>query len=307
VVPGRRSLFVVSIGLVMSVVAGVAVVRGQRSVGLADELGWHEAATPAMATREAEAVQRRIADCMARLDLPYVEFVDPALEIPDADLGPRGWAATWGFGVATSVGVADGRPPVADPNLAHIETLPPADGEPYRAALFGTATSPGCAADANDAVYGRHDRLLAGLAGELTELEQRIAADPRTVDADARWLECASTPVFRPSSRHAFGPEAIDEIGRRLQAIMGSPAGAADFDRTALEHLQASEIEVALRGIDCDARVRPTLESVRLEYEARFVEAHRATLDDIKARARTLDAQLGLTPAPPPDPVSFEP
>jgi hypothetical protein len=306
-VPGRRSFFVVSIGLVISVVAGVAVVRGQRPVGLADELGWREAATPAMATREAEAVQRRIADCMARLDRPYVEFVDPAPEIPDADLGPREWAATWGFGVSTSVGVADPGRPATDPNIAHIETLPPAEGEAYRAALFGTATSPGCAADANDAVYGRHDRLLAGLAGELTGLEQRIATDPRTVDADARWLECASTPVFRPSGRRAFGREAIDEVSRRLQALMGPPPGTADFDRQALERLQTFEIDIALRGIDCDAAVRPTLESVRLEYEARFVEAHRAILDDIKARARMLDAELGLTPAPSPDPVSFEP
>ena len=221
--------------------------------------------TPALAAREAQAVQHRIAACMAALGLPYIEFVEPAPEIPDADLGPRDWAAKWGFGVSTSVGVADARPPVADPNLAHVETLPPAEGEAYRAALFGTVSSRGCSGDANVAIYSRHDRLLAGLAAELAELEERIAADPRTVDADARWRSCVSSPVFRPSSRRAFGREAIDEIGRRLEAIMGPPPGVAEFDRNALERLQAFEIDIAVRGIDCDDQVRPVLESIRLE------------------------------------------
>jgi hypothetical protein len=281
--------------------------RSEPSVGLADYLGWRDARTPAMTALEAQAVQHRIAACMAALGLPYTEFVEPAPAIPDQDLGPREWAAKWGFGVSTSVGVADPRPPVADPNLAHIETLPSADGEAYRAALFGTASSPGCSSDANDAVYGRHDRLLVELAAELAELEEGIAGDPRTLDADADWLACASTPVFRPSSRRAFGRQAIDDIGRRLEAILGPPPGVADFDPDALARLQALEIDIALRGIDCDDRVRPTLDAVRLEYESRFVGAHRAALDAIKAQADVLDAQLGLVPARSLDPVSFEP
>jgi hypothetical protein len=307
-VPGRRSFVVVTAGLaVLAIASATGVGRSERAVGLADYLGWREARTPAMATQEAQAVQHRIAACMAALGLPYIEFVEPAPEIPDQDLGPRDWAAKWGFGISTSVGVADPRPPVADPNLAHIETLPPAEGDAYRAALFGTASSRGCGGDANDAIYGRHDRLLAGLAPDLGALEEQIAGDPRTVDADARWRSCASSPIFQPSSRRAFGREAIDDIGRLLKAIMGPPPGVAAFDRDALERLQALEIDIALRGIDCDDLVRPALETVRLEDESRFVEAHRAMLDDVKARAVVLDAQLGLAPAPSPDPVSFEP
>ncbi len=305
--PGRRSLFVMSLGLVVLVAGGTSVHRDERAVGLADYLGWRDSGTPAMADREAQAVQHRIGACMAALGLPYIEFVEPELEIPDQDLGPRDWAAKWGFGISTSVGVAHPRLAAPDPNLSHVEALPLPEGESYRAALFGTASSPSCIRDANDAIYGRHDRLLAGLAPALTGLEEGIAADPRTVDADARWRSCATSSALRPSSRRAFGREAIDEIGRRLEAIMGPPPGVADFDRNALERLQALEIDIALRGIDCDDVVRPVLESVRLEYEARFVEAHRAELDDLKARANVLDAEFGLAPAPPPDPVSFEP
>ena len=88
---------------------------------------------------------------------------------------------------------------------------------------------------------------------------------------------------------------------------MGPPPGDADVDPDALERLQTLEIDIALRGIDCDDRVRPILEAVRLEYESRFVEAHRAALDDIKARAESSMPSSASRPLESPDPVSFEP
>ena len=48
-------------------------------------------------------------------------------------------------------------------------------------------------------------------------------------------------------------------------------------------------------------------EAVRLEDESRFVDDHRAALDDVKAQAARLDAELGLAPGEAADPVSFAP
>ena len=288
-------LVVVSVGLALLAAGAVAWLGPRhRPVGLAAYLGWRDARTPELAAREARAVQTRIAACMAALGLPYREQVEPPPEVPDPGLGPREWAAKWGFGVSTSVGVTDALPPAADANLAYIDSLPPERRAAYRSALFGDGASRGCNGEANDAVYGRHDRLLAGLASRLAELEARIAADPRTLDADARWLSCVSSPSFRPSSRRAFGREAIDFVTGRLEAIMGPPPGRPPVDRSALADVQHFEIDLAVRGFDCGEGVRPLDDAVRLEYEARFVEEHRAALDDIKARAVELDVALGL-------------
>ncbi len=293
----RFALVLASVGLTFAAGAFIAELDGDgRPVGLAEYLGWRDARTPALAAREAQVVQRRIGACMAAVGLPYREFVEPPPAVPDAELGPREWAAKWGFGVSTSVGVPNALPPVADPNLASIDALPGDQREAYRSALFGTPSSPGCNGEANEAVYGRHDRLLAGLATDLAALEARIARDPRTVDMDARWMSCMSSPSFRPSSRRQFGGEAIASLTRQLESMMGPPPGRPDVDRAALARLQAFEIDLAIRGIDCDDRVRPIDEAVRFEHESRFVDDHRAALDDIRARAALVDAGLGLEP-----------
>lgn len=307
--PHRRSAFIVVPVAVAAILIAVALEQGlgHRPVGLPAYLGWRDAQTPELAAREERVVQHRIAACMGGLGLPYRESVEPPPGIPDADLGPSDWAAKWGFGVSTSVGVLNATPPATDPNLAYIESLAPEPGAAYRAALFGSDAVPGCNARANELVYGRHDRLLAGLAPDLARLEDKIARDARIVDADARWMACISTPSFRPSSRRRFGQEAIELVTRRLEAVMGPPPGKPDVDRSALARLQAFEIELALRGFDCDEGVRPVSEAVRLEHESRFVEDHRAALDDVKARAARLDAELGLAPGQSSDPVSFEP
>ncbi len=307
--PHRRSaLAAVPVALAaLAIAVSVGPWPGLPPVGVADYLGWRDERTPEHAAREARVVQRRIADCMAALGLTYREYVEPPPDIPDAELGPRDWAAKWGFGVSTSVGVVHATPPAADPNLAYIDSLASEPREAYRAALFGSDGRPGCNAKANAAVYGRHDRLLTGLAADLADLETRIARDPRTVEADTGWMACVSSASFRPSSRERFGPEAIDLLTRRLEAIMGPPPGDPGFDRSALARLQALEIELAVRGFDCDEGVRPVSEAVRLEHEARFVEDHRAALDDIRAQAVRLDIELGLASGESPDPVSFEP
>ncbi len=232
---------------------------------------------------------------MARLGLPYREHAEPPPTVPDADLGPREWAARWGFGISTSVGAPVELPPVADPNLAYIDSLPAARREAYRAALFGNGASPGCNGESNEAVYGRHDRLLRPLATELADLERRIAEDGRTIEADRRWLACMSGGTFRPSSRRGFGREAIAFISARLETVTGPPPGRADADPDALADLQRLEIDLAVRGTDCIERARGLDEAVRLEHEARFIDENHIALDDIKARAVALDEALGLT------------
>jgi hypothetical protein len=110
-VPGRRTAFVVVPVAVAAIFIAVALDMGfgHGPVGLAEYLGWRDAQTPELAAREARVVQHRIDACMAALGLPYREFVEPPPGIPDADLGPRDWAAKWGFGVSTSVGVVSAR------------------------------------------------------------------------------------------------------------------------------------------------------------------------------------------------------
>ena len=305
--PGRRSFFVVSIGLVISVVAGVAVVRCQRPVGLADELGWREAATPAMATREARgrpAPDRRLhgaaRPALCRVRRPGAR--DPRRGPRPARLGGDVGIRRVDIGRGRRSGSTCRRPeprphrgaasrgrrgipcgPLRNGDLARLRCRRERHGlRPPRPAVGrarGRADRAG-ATDRRRPAYRRRRRSLA-----------RVCLDPRLPAVESPRVRARSDRRDRPPPPGDHGPTA-----RR-----------ADFDRQALERLQAFEIDIALRGIDCDAGVRPTLESVRLEYEARFVEAHRAILDDIKARARMLDAELGLTPAPSPDPVSFEP
>ncbi len=307
--PDRRSAAVVVPVAMAALVIAIALEPGlgRQPVGLADYLGWRDTRTPELDAREALVVQRRIAACMSALGLSYREFVEPPPAIPDAELGPREWAEKWGFGVSTSVGIAGAMPPATDPNLAYVESLAPDARDAYRVALYGSGATPGCNGQANDLVYGRHDRLLAGLAAELAGLEDAIARDARMVLADARWMACIADASFRPSSRRRFGQDAVELLTRRLEAVMGPPPGDPTIDRSALAGLQSFEIELALRGFDCAEGVRAISDAVRLEYESRFVDGHRAALDEIKAQAARLDADLRLAPGEPLDPVSFGP
>lgn len=130
------------------------------------------------------------------------------------------------------------------------------------------------------------------LSGALEDLEERLEADPRMVDANADWSACMA------DAGHDFESldEVFEEISGRMDEVMGvdemgfeAPIGgdaegvaeafSFDYDEAALSEVQAFELDVAKANFDCQIPLLETQVEVRNELEGEFVEANREQLE----------------------------
>jgi hypothetical protein len=103
-----------------------------------------------------------------------------------------------------------------------------------------------------------------------------VEADPRVRAAEQRWADCMRTRGHTYPNRAAFNTE----VGRA--AVHGPPSGRSMAD-VQQQHEQA---RVAARECDASAGVDSAIDSVRIEKETEFVNAHRAVLDRHRERQR---------------------
>ena len=130
--------------------------------------------------------------------------------------------------------------------------------------------------------------MLQSLEAELQELDERILADARMVEAVSKWSACMSAAGYGQLEQ----PEDVDAILKgKLEAIVGSPkdaiasGAAADYDRAALAELQREEVAMVAADQACEKQhIAAVEDKVAEEYEAAFREANAALLAKVPGK-----------------------
>ncbi|MFV9672925.1 MAG: hypothetical protein ACNYZH_06825, partial [Acidimicrobiia bacterium] len=251
------------------------------------------------------------AECMRSQGFEYV--VESQNGIPQSRLP--------GWGISTGFGLEAGRPAagaVALPgtNAAIFESLSPDVREAYESALHGgledrvVIESPdggevsfsgpeSCIGQGNAAAFGDMATLLLAQEKMLlayNDLEDRVQADPRLVDAREAWSGCMAA-----SGHDVVSPEsAFAQIGSQLAGLIerglvpdvsllpidettGTYAANSVFGPE-LAALQAEEVGLFDRVGECDREVglSDIGKRVRAAYEVPFVEEHSDLVEDLK-------------------------
>ena len=276
----------------IGIVTGWTSPRGPDPGPVAAALGFGGADAPDLERRRGAAVTEAIRRCMDARGFPDVVVTEPPPAIPDPDLDPVAWAARWGFGVSTAVGIATPAP-VADPLMASLARLGARDRSAVLRALDGDPTQRGCRAIATDAVYGLRERLLDQLRGALTGLQGAIEADPAMAAVRDRWRQCVDEV---PATLGA--PGLATDRDRLLAAALEAVAASvkrAGSDAAALADVQRRERAAATRIARCEAAFATDRAAVARPHEAAFVARHWSVLGAIARRIRAVEASW---PAP---------
>ena len=195
------------------------------------------------------------------------------------------------------------RQAVAGPNAKIRDALGPVDQAAYDRALYGddpTATFAvaldtgdftrlgGCLEEATSEVFGGAGRLQT-LTSKLDDLDERILADARVVDAIKDWSTCMRRAGYELSSQ-----EDVDTtLQSKLEAIVGptddpgtiASGSLPDADRAALQALQREEVDMVKTDIACEEKfVTSVEEKVRAEYEREFQSSNAALLKQVSVR-----------------------
>lgn len=272
-------------------------------------------------TEEQLAKQRKVeeatATCMKNAGFDYVPVPpesNPKSKFNDAfNLPPDKFAEQYGYGIST----IDWSMPAdaSDPNQKIRGALSPRAQQAYDKALNGphatgngrVIAAPGgkdeskldlgCRGKAAEEVYGKRDRKVddfrkwESLFKDLGQLDKRIQADQRVVDATAKWADCLA------DAGHA-GYEKVEEprekVQQKLNELTGNnppakgagPAGGDGapsldkVDAAKLTELRKFEIELAKADQGCKTKVYDEpYKQARDEHEKQFVEQNKATLE----------------------------
>ncbi|WP_053206372.1 hypothetical protein [Jiangella muralis] len=281
-------------------------------------------------------VEELVATCMEEAGFEYIP-VDPGSDEgsddPFADayaLPPDEFARKYGYGMTTLMDT--GTAPEtedADPNAAIRDGLSETALDAYNRALFGEAVEmsgdggavaiapgeegelaapedQGCYGTASAEVYGDDGGLMGGmdmsefdgLFEDLEALRQRVASDPRMVEATEAWAACMAEAGY---SEFDTTGQPEETVMNRMTELYGwdeeSPTeapsdedvddpgvtvggGEADVDEAALAELQEYEIAVATADYDCGQQEYAEVQKdVAWGFEEEFVDQHEAELE----------------------------
>jgi hypothetical protein len=295
------------------------------------------------------AVQQAIATCMQQEGWEYipVEQPDGVYEYSEEDELER--IKREGLGVVYYTlyqGSDEMEDPYADwvdPNWEYQESLSEAEREAYYESLYGTEEEQsadmttevdpetgeeyqisygygaGCQGEAYADVQGddptQTPEFWEATEKYYTELQERVAADPRIVEANEDWVSCMVDAGHDYDSQDEFWEKSYEDIQKRHDEILGddyyqdpfagwtdeqintffeestqeeidalfsAPLELTAEQRTALEALLAEEISLATANHQCTAPQRETLDKVYVEIEEQYALEHE---DELKALA----------------------
>ena len=218
----------------------------------------------AILERQARA-ENIVHDCMKSEGFDYVP-VDPAAQqaalVGSRNLSEEEFNQQFGYGITT---LYEQRLEQATtgPNARIRAALGPADQAAYDHTLYGddpTATFAvaldtgdfsrlgGCLKTATERAFGGA-KLLETLTSKLDDLDERILADSRMVDAVKRWSEC----MRRFGYDFAAQDDVDDTLKQRLEEIVGPPdqtdrAPLTESERADLHALQRDEVTMVGQG-----------------------------------------------------------
>ncbi len=269
----------------------------------------------AVSVREEFTIRAEVvAECMRRQGFEYVAWVPPMFAIVDteASLTAEEYVAKYGYGISTRPDlVARTAEYPVDPNIAIAERLSLEEGAAYQRALHGVDVSGGesfeiieiggCMKEAEEAVTP----MNAAPAEALNEyfaaknaLDERVASDPRVVDAVADWQPCMadrgytfSDPPAAVNSVYEYWAELLPSpdpaiATPQMASVLDREALSGHVDPAVLDRLVAYELRVSGDDFVCQAAYREAETEARVGLERGFVEKHRDLLDLIQPSLR---------------------
>jgi len=231
-----------------------------------------------------------------------------------------------------------------DPNQEMVEAMSEAERQAWEDALYGTREEQaeametmtdaetgetighgagfgaGCEGLVYEAEYGDQSQVQAlwnELQPAMDDMNQRIEADPRIVEANKEWSSCMAMVGYRLLSRQQMHETVSEEFQQRLEDLVGPNMGGAnpfegwtqeeieafraektpeeieafiaqaqeatgDVDMEAVVALQQEEIDLALADLECGKDFEALYAEVRTEYESDLIAANRSTLEEIR-------------------------
>jgi hypothetical protein len=231
-------------------------------------------------TANVEAVEAGIAACMAEAGFEYVPVdVTAILEVglwmrAIPDMSREEYKSQWGYGISTRTDNLPREVGLGTQNIQIYENLSDSEQVAYDRTLFG---------DDSDATFALmlDDEDFSGLGGCTKEAVESvfppemmsasfinpkdvlIESDPRVVAADEAWMECMAEDGYEYEDQD----EIIEEYEELLEVVTGGedPESLTGADLEALQELQAEEIAVALKDLECQGPLDEVIREVEIE------------------------------------------
>lgn len=217
------------------------------------------------------------------------------------DLPADQFAAQYGYGLSTLTRT-DADASDVNPNAAIVDAMSLAERVAYYQALLGAdqqldsggrpnAEMPGnpdsCYEQASTQVWGDQSApaedpvsvAFASLLQQVDALAAQEMADPRMVVANEAWSICMTGAGF-PGYTDLNQPQT--DVASRTRTLLGDSLDVAGADQAALADLQRFEISIASADHRCREGYGETFDEVRRDIETRFVEQHRAELEQFR-------------------------
>lgn len=227
-----------------------------------------------------EQVESKIAACMREAGFEYVPAdVTAVLEVgiwmrADPSLSREDFKTQWGYGISTRTDNPAREIGLGDQNIQIYDSLSESEQIAYDRTLFGddpdatfamtlddedfTGTG-GCTKKAVDEVFPA-EMLTSTFINPKDVL---IESDPRVIAADEAWMECMAEDNYEYEDQD----EIIEEYEERYDELLDGrdPGELSGEDLEALADLQAEEIAVALKDLECQAFTDPVIREVEIE------------------------------------------
>lgn len=237
------------------------------------------------------AVQEAARRCMAARGLRYIPHVSEPAAAPDANLPPVAWAAAYGFGIVRQPPSESGLD--VDPNRELIDNLPSDERAAYVDALYATPSfgvyGSGCVGEANSAVRGRRDALLAGLGRDIAALRRQAANDPRLRAAAVVWATCVGDAGFAVSSRAALDALIEERVAGPAREL------SQTSDPSGVDALWRLERDLAVAVATCDIDWNEAHARVTGELESAYIVAHLTDMERLRTELYGPRAELGAS------------
>ncbi len=202
-----------------------------------------------------------------------------------------------------------------DPNADYLAALSESDAAAYNKALYGDDSAlsdmeemteeeiqsaqeemmlnpSGCMAEAQNELFGGGlMKAFVEFGPDLQKLNEEIFEDPRIATLEQEVEVC----VTDQGLEYVPQKDVFTHFGQKMAPLMGAggfgglTAGDApeltDEEKTLLGEIQTEEVElaVAVHGCTEDDTYNETIESVRIEYEEKFVNDNQARIDAFNA------------------------
>jgi len=217
-------------------------------------------------TANAEAVETSIASCMRDAGFEYVPVdVTAILDIAkwlrtEPNVSREEYKSKWGYGISTRFDNPAREVGLGPQNLRIYEDLSEADKIAYDRTLFGDdrdatfaitvddenfTNTGGCTRKAVEEVFPP-EMMSASFVNPKDVL---VESDPRVVEADEKWVDCMAEDGYDYEDQD----EIIEEYEERFDVVTDGedPEQLTGAALEALKELQAEEIAIALKDLQC--------------------------------------------------------